>query len=191
MNFIKYVPNILSVSRIFLALTLLFIPALSPLFLIIYTLAGITDMIDGPIARKFNVTSNLGANLDGMADYIFAIVAVVRIVPVLELNTLSIVIIVWAISLKAIGLIVGYVNFRQLSLVHTYGNKSGAVLLLLFPLFQVAVNENIVVLFLGAYATMFLLEEVAINAVLPEPTRNINGIWQALRIRKEKLGQDE
>ncbi|MCL2224409.1 MAG: CDP-alcohol phosphatidyltransferase family protein [Defluviitaleaceae bacterium] len=191
MSIIKYVPNTLSITRIILAVGLIFVVPLSLPFFVLYTFGGITDMIDGPIARKFNVATPLGANLDGMADYIFATIAVVRVAPVLELTTLSVGIIIWALSLKAIGLIVGYINLKQLSLVHTFGNKTGAVLLLMFPLFQLVVDANIVVFFLGIYATLFLLEEVAINAVLPEPNRDIGGIRQALRFRREKLTANE
>lgn len=70
-------PNLLSLLRIVMsaALYLLFIrhfqePGyLSPLFLfILYIVIALTDMVDGIIARKFNLITELGKELDPMAD---------------------------------------------------------------------------------------------------------------------------
>ena len=40
---------------------------LSTLFLTIYVLTGISDVLDGAIARKYTTTSELGAKLDSIA----------------------------------------------------------------------------------------------------------------------------
>lgn len=67
---IKNVPNTLSVIR------LLMVPLFVYLFLnkqvvaavIVFIVAGATDVIDGYIARRFNCTSTLGKVLDPLAD---------------------------------------------------------------------------------------------------------------------------
>ena len=182
----KYVPNTLSVLRILLAGSLFFVPALTPLFLILYSAAGLTDLIDGPIARKFNVTSKIGANLDGIADYCFVAAALITIVPALEFNTRSIAIIIGFAVLKVIGMIVGYVHYRQLMMMHTYASKTGALFALLFPLIlQTGLGENTIMIFLGIVVYLFLLEEIAINIVMPEPKRDIKGIYEAVKIRRQ------
>ena len=182
----KYVPNTLSTLRILLAASLFLIPALTPLFLIVYTAAGVTDLIDGPIARKFNVTSKLGANLDGIADYFFVAAALITIVPVLDFNTRSIALVIGFIILKVIGMIVGYIHYRQLMMMHTYASKTGAMFALLFPLIlQTGLGENTIMIFLGIVVYMFLLEEIAINIVMPKPKRDIKGIHEAVRIRRQ------
>ena len=65
--------NILTLSRIFLAI-LIFILLMTPdnyfLALILFFLAGITDYIDGYLARKYNAVSQLGEILDPIADKI-------------------------------------------------------------------------------------------------------------------------
>lgn len=66
----KHIPNTLSVIR------LLLVPLFVALFLndfvtaaiIIFILAGATDVVDGYIARTFNCTSTLGKVLDPLAD---------------------------------------------------------------------------------------------------------------------------
>ena len=65
--------NILTLSRIFLA-TLIFVFLMSPdgnlLALILFLLAGMTDYLDGYLARKYNAVSELGEILDPIADKI-------------------------------------------------------------------------------------------------------------------------
>ena len=56
----KNLPNCISAVRILGTASLLFIEPLSDPFLIVYTLSGITDVLDGFIARKMKTTSELG-----------------------------------------------------------------------------------------------------------------------------------
>ncbi|MCL1877661.1 MAG: CDP-alcohol phosphatidyltransferase family protein [Defluviitaleaceae bacterium] len=188
----RHVPNILSVTRIVLAGSLLVLSfvltnfVLSPLFILIYTVAGITDMLDGPIARKFNAVTPLGANLDGAADYTFTAVALVLVVPQLGLNILSVAIILGFVLLKLLGMIVGYIRYKQLMMMHTYAAKTGAMLAFLVPLilFVTGIHANLLVIFVGTYVYLFLLEEIVINIILPEPKRDVTGLYEAIQIRR-------
>jgi CDP-diacylglycerol--glycerol-3-phosphate 3-phosphatidyltransferase len=170
----------------------LFLTALEPLFMVIYTAAGITDMIDGPIARKFGVTSKLGENLDGIADYFFVAVALFTIIPALSFNTFSIGIVVGFVILKLTGMLVGFIHFRQLMMMHTKASKFGAVVAFLFPLMLLTgIDENTILIFLGIYVYLFLLEEIAINIVMREPKRDISGVLEAIRLRKQSAPKDD
>ena len=192
----KHLPNALSISRILLALALLpiayFGETLGTAFMIVYVSAGLTDMIDGPLARKFGWTSKIGANLDGTADYFFIAVALVTIVPALGLNALSIGIVIGFVAIKVIGMIVGYLHYSQLMMMHTRLSKFGALVAFFVPIVFVitGVDANIIFIFLGAYVYTFLLEEIAINIVMPYPKRDINGIFEALKLRKEHQKKD-
>ena len=62
---------------------LLIMKPLSPLFMVVYTLTGVTDALDGAIARKYGTTSELGAKLDSIADLLFYTVILIRIFPVM------------------------------------------------------------------------------------------------------------
>jgi len=199
MKIIKYVPNVLSVLRIILALSLLFIPVaadgeLLPLFLTVYIIAGITDMIDGPLARKFKVTSELGANLDGIADYTFIAVALFRLVPVLNFDLPLVISLIAVFALlKIIGMLVGYIRYKQLMMMHTYAAKTGAFLAFLFPLayHYSRLDENTIIIFLALYVYAFLIEEIAINMVMPEPRRDISSFRHAWKIRREMMAKNE
>jgi len=65
------IPNILTIIRIILVPVYLhvFYNLENILFAgLVFALAGITDALDGRIARKYNMTSKLGAALDPLAD---------------------------------------------------------------------------------------------------------------------------
>ncbi len=81
-SILAQIPNILTLSRIAAApvLILLLREENFELALILFILAGITDGLDGWIAKRFNYTSQLGARLDPLADKIIILSAYVMLV---------------------------------------------------------------------------------------------------------------
>ena len=75
---LRLIPNILTFSR--LVFTIIFLVMIlyspyvanKPFFLdiafVIFVIAGLTDIVDGPVARKLNVTSKFGRMVDPLAD---------------------------------------------------------------------------------------------------------------------------
>lgn len=115
---LKQVPNILTFGR--LVLTVLFLGILlyapnakdiTPTFdaaLTIFVIAGITDIIDGPIARKLNVTSKFGRMLDPLADKIlvcgaFICFAIIRQPALFAISETYMNVIRWAVAAVLIG----------------------------------------------------------------------------------------
>ena len=76
-------PNICTMLRIVGTVGLLLIRPLTLPFYILYTFCGITDVLDGTIARATNSTSEFGARLDSIADLIFYAVMIVKFFPIL------------------------------------------------------------------------------------------------------------
>jgi len=77
---LRFIPNILTFGRLVLTIVFLVMILFSPqvsnkgLFFdvafVIFVVAGLTDIIDGKVARKLNVTSKFGRMLDPLADKI-------------------------------------------------------------------------------------------------------------------------
>lgn len=75
--------TITSIRMIF-SLFLLFLSPKSPVFFAVYTLTGLTDALDGWLARKTGTASDFGARLDSIADLLFYGAVLIRLFPVLR-----------------------------------------------------------------------------------------------------------
>ena len=69
---LKYIPNILTILRFILIPFILHVLVYDKFILaiVLLTLSGITDILDGTIARKFNFITNFGKLIDPLADKI-------------------------------------------------------------------------------------------------------------------------
>lgn len=77
----KHIANIITGSRIVLSLPILLIPLTSAGFYALYLLCGLSDMIDGAVARRTNSATQFGARLDTVSDFVFMSVALIKFVP--------------------------------------------------------------------------------------------------------------
>ena len=66
-----YIADIITLSRIIGSIDLLSLPVFSKEFYVIYTYCGLSDALDGFVARKLKTESKLGSVLDSMSDLIF------------------------------------------------------------------------------------------------------------------------
>lgn len=80
-------PNILSALRFLGAIGLLFFNPVGAAFWVIYGFCGISDMLDGYLARKLHAESKAGALLDSVADICFVACCAIRLIPVMPIPT--------------------------------------------------------------------------------------------------------
>ena len=126
--------NIITGCRILCSILILFVPVFSPIFYIFYLVAGFTDMIDGTVARKTNTVSETGSRLDTIADIVFVVICMIKLLPVLTIPAwLSIWMVVIAI-IKVINIISGYIVQKKFVAKHTIMNKVTGAVLFIFPL---------------------------------------------------------
>ena len=131
---IKHIANIVTASRILGSVLLLFFPAFSATFYILYILCGFSDMIDGTIARKTNSISELGSKIDTAADLTFITASLIKILPAISIPAW---LWIWGgiITMIKIGNILwGYACKKQFISLHTITNKITGLLLFLLPL---------------------------------------------------------
>lgn len=127
------IADIITLSRILFSILLLVFSPCSYPFAVLYLLCGITDMLDGFIARKLHTESEKGARLDSTADLIFAVIYAVRILPLLSVPYW-----IWAWTaviaiIKITGIVIAGRKTKKLSIEHSFGNKLTGILLFLLP----------------------------------------------------------
>lgn len=129
----RYFADILTISRFVAAITLLFFSPFSTPFWFLYGWAGVSDMLDGPIARKTGNASRGGALLDSIADLVFVVVCFVKIILVINIPMWLWVWISFIALIKIVNLVRGFVRQHKIVMPHTIANKITGALLFLFP----------------------------------------------------------
>ena len=156
----KHIANIITGSRIVLSLPLLFIPLSSAWFYVLYLLCGLSDMIDGTVARKTKCASEFGARLDMVSDFVFMIVAMIKFVPYLHIPTW---LWIWSgvIAMMKLGNAVwGFVRTKKLISPHTVLNKVMGLLLFLLPMTVSFIELTYILPFVCVVATATAIHEV-------------------------------
>ena len=129
----KNIADIITGFRIVLSIALLFFPPFSFAFFVLYAAAGLTDMIDGAVARKTDTVSDLGSKLDAAADLVFVAVCLFKLLPVLDIPLWLYIWIAVIALIKIVNMISGYVMQKKWIAPHTVMNKITGALCFLLP----------------------------------------------------------
>jgi len=201
---LKWLPNILSGSRVLFALSLIpFFFTRNPfawLPMSLYMFAGITDAIDGPIARRVrDAKSVFGAKLDGFADMLLIAISFLLFVPMMNVFPSIFWLFLGALGFKAISMFIGLVKFRQVTTTHTIANKIFAILYFFVPVLYFFISVvagldaytglSIYLILVFALAIIVTAEEMAILLILKEENNDIKSIFHLRRTNNEDIEQ--
>jgi len=161
---LKSIANYISISRIFLALIMALLKPLSVEFLVIYIFCGISDILDGYIARKTSTTSKLGEKLDSVADLIMCMVLIIVLYPIINL-TVEIIIWICIIGvIRVVSMMVVFIKYKTFGILHTYGNKITGFVLFIFPVSLKFLQSDIIMVYIVCVlASISAIEEFLIN----------------------------
>ena len=139
-------PNIMTLLRIAGSLGLLFCDVANDSFWIIYALCGISDVVDGWLARKLKCVTKTGALLDSLADICFVACLCPLLLPILELPQW---LWLWAgviVAIKIVNQTSALVMYGCFQFPHTLANKiTGFLLFIAVPMtFQSIIPITIV-----------------------------------------------
>ncbi len=186
----KNIPNIITSVRLVAALLLLIGTILLPdsaqhEFLPLFVLAGISDMLDGFIARRFQWCTEFGAKLDSISDFALYI----SVLLFLNINA--------GTSIKAVALWLFAGLIIQLIHIIYSKIKNGC-----YPAYHTTFARICayfiffgVVGFWTYHATLALpsmavcwilcsIEGIIITSILQAPHSNLDGIWSAIQLTR-------
>lgn len=137
----KNLANIFTLLRIIGSLLLLFLKVdyrFPSLFIFLYLLCGLTDSLDGFIARKFEITSEFGAKFDTVSDLIFYAVIMFKFDLFGSLRERHL------IPFLFVGVFIRFLCYvfvamrdKELESRHTVFNKLTGFMVFLFPLVKI------------------------------------------------------
>lgn len=151
--------NIITGIRIICSIALLFCPALSVTFYLLYIIAGVSDMIDGTIARKTGTVSEFGSKLDTVADLIFVVVCLIKLLPMLDIKIWMYIWIGIIAMIKVINIVYGIIVQGRFVSVHSVMNKITGGLLFALPLTIGFIDLRFSVAVVCAVATFAAIQE--------------------------------
>jgi len=116
-------------------------------------------MVDGTVARRTSTVSEFGSRLDTVADFIFVVVCLIKIIPAIDIPVRIILWIILIAIVKIINVISGFVCNGRFAAVHSVMNKVTGLLLFLFPLTFPFVEMKYSAIILCAVATFAAVQE--------------------------------
>jgi CDP-diacylglycerol--glycerol-3-phosphate 3-phosphatidyltransferase len=137
------------------------------LFLLLLVI-GLTDMLDGYVARKLKIQTVVGSWLDSIADFVFFISFIVfAVIFVRDI----------IVDLRYFIIVIILMKYKKPGFLHTIGNKiAGTVIITgicVFVLFR-----NTLVIEIGLYISIIsALEECIIILLGNKYEPNVKGIW--------------
>ena len=164
----KYIANIITGSRTIFSLPLLFIPLSSVWFYSLYFYCGLTDMIDGAIARKTGADSNFGARLDTVSDFVFMCACGVKILPRIPIPVWLWVWIIFIALIKISGIVLVLIHKKKLISIHSVLNKVTGFALFLLPPTLTFFEANYSMAMICVLATISAMQEVYLIAKAQE-----------------------
>lgn len=151
--------NIITSCRVLCSILLLFFHMTSIPFYVLYLFCGLSDVLDGIVARKTHTVSAFGAKLDTIADFIFVVILMIKIWLEMEVPIWLWIWIVTIGGIKTVNVIGGFVLAKRFIVVHTILNKITGVLLFLLPLSLFGVDLNYSVMVVCVVATISAIQE--------------------------------
>ncbi len=184
-NKLLLIPNAITILRIVGAISLVFIPIATLPFYILFAISGVSDIVDGYIARKYHLESEVGSKLDSLADLLFYGITIAKHLS-LMIKVFSL--FLWAvlitdIIIRIVIYVFAVIKYKRFASIHTYLNKLSGLYLFFLPFFA-ATNFFLYYGYIGAgLAFVAATEELAIHILSKEYTDSHKTI---LNLKKAK-----
>lgn len=162
------IPNIITSTRILGAVIMLSLPYPKTAFLVLYTLCGISDVLDGMVARLTATQSEWGAKFDSVADLLFYAAMLIKIIPTL-IKSLDFLVWIFAgivILIRLSSYVLAAIKYRKFASQHTYLNKLTGFAVFCLPYLLVITDlHNVVAILVCAVGFLASLEEFILHVV--------------------------
>lgn len=161
-KYLSYLPNVLTFCRILISFSMLSLK--NTMFWEAYFVCGITDIMDGNLARGLKAESKTGAMLDSFADLVFSAVCAFYFLPRLRLSHWLWCCIFATAAVKAVSMLVLYVSGKGFEAVHTEFNRlTGAVIFIFMPLclyYDVKIEIFLICLMVIVFSACDLIRDI-------------------------------
>lgn len=179
MSFRKNIANFITLFRILGTVCIIFLSPLKLLFFIIYTVTGITDLLDGLVARMSHTASAFGARLDSVADLFFYTVTLIKLFPVLWRTLPGFIWIIVGATLffRLVSYIIAAIKFNRFAAHHTWLNKVTGFLVFAIPYFLISPIATIYCFTVCLSGVLSTAEDLYIHISSSKYDENIKSVF--------------
>jgi cardiolipin synthase len=187
------IPNLITTYRLLMVPVILYfaISGREKLFAIFLVINLVSDIIDGYIARRFKMETEIGSRLDSFADNFNYVLAFIGFF-VFKMDDFRphIVSLIIFISMLILTVIVSLIKFRKFPSYHLYTTKvggyiQGAFFICLFLIGFITPFYYFMVI----WGIMGAIECIAIDLLIPEMRSNVKGLYWVLKERRAEKEQ--
>jgi CDP-diacylglycerol--glycerol-3-phosphate 3-phosphatidyltransferase len=183
----RNLPNMLSLTRIFLLLPLGYLAwtAQRTPFGIVLVLFWLTDFFDGTLARMLKASSSLGAELDSIADTLGGIFITIYLY--LFLPKVFVEVMPWLAFVAALGttyLLLSYWKLRRIGL-HFYSAKFLGFMTFVFQTYTVFADFSPTLFYLWVFSFTLAMIEQIIALMTGNPTYRTKSLLEILKKKRQ------
>ena len=182
------IPNLITTYRLLMVPVILYfaISGREKLFAVFLVINLVSDIIDGYIARRFKMETEIGAKLDSFADNFNYVLAFIGFfIFKMEDFRPHIVSLIIFLSMLVLTVIVPLIKFRKFPSYHLYTTKiggyiQGAFFICLFTIGFITPFYY----FMIVWGILGAVECIAIDMLIPEMRSNVKGLYWVLKERR-------
>lgn len=174
----KHIPNILTISRMGLSVLLIFTIYQKWIFVCIFLLCGLTDVLDGYLARKWKLNGRFGAKLDSIADLLLFGVSLVSILLIVgERLARFYPFLAIIVGIRLLNLTVAAVKYHSFLILHTWGNKITGILIYISICLYIIMKWDGILYIVLTIAGLSAVEELLIHISSDNPDPDRKGLF--------------
>ena len=186
----RHIPNILSLSRIPFSIALLFLAKYPYAFLFAYAVAGVFDVLDGYLARRFHWETALGAKMDSVGDTVFLVCVISAAVLTMDFNieTYNFAALAVLSAVRMGNMVFTKVKFGKFAYIHSkFVRYSTVPIFFLLPLCIMRREVlNVPLLAMLIIVIMACLEETWILRIMDDYDVNMKSIYHMKKLKKRQ-----
>lgn len=173
----KWIPNLLTALRIVCSSLIFIAPVYTNGFYLLYVVCGITDFLDGRLARRLHAASKSGASLDNIADYSLIASTILKVLPTLKIKAWAL---IWGICMLAAHIsssIIAWMKFRRIIVLHTLANKLLGGVVYAIPLLAGLGNHTLLISIVCVFMCFSVPEEIYLLVTAKQLEPDIRGVF--------------
>lgn len=146
-----------------------------------------TDLIDGSLARRYNVISKFGSRLDSFADDLTVVAGMIGMAVIKpEFFKQQLPFLFILLALFIIQIVLALIRYGKFTSFHIYSAKCAALMQGSFLILLFFLPQPPEILFYIAFAVtaIDLVEEIILVMILPEWKANVKGLYWVMKASK-------